>query len=347
MTPGSRSSPVPRASHARLVIISAACGVALAFCALSACVWLAGGLDLTFAAHRLRAHDSRRLLFFAAIAWATFILAGGRAPRWVRAVASPAVAWLGVLVGVGIRAVRRVLDAGGRDAMLAAAGFFAALAILYAPALARQYDFHDAFYLYAYTDHDVCASHPQYAFFFAVGRPLYALINCYGVAHFIGRIEDTWIVRLFAVLVLTVSAVGLDACFRRMRGSDPLTRLMTLSLLVVPGVQVFVNVTQASPIIYSFPLVIGSALLVRRSVGAFCLGRPVAAAGGALASLVLLMASTLIFQQMTPALFVLVFIFAWELPFERRREARALIALAIVVYAINGVAYLEIGRAHV
>ena len=70
---GDRGRPrgVARVSHA----------MALALSVWSVFLWTVGGFDQVVAGVRLRANDPRRALLLASLAWATFVLTGGRTPQ--------------------------------------------------------------------------------------------------------------------------------------------------------------------------------------------------------------------------------------------------------------------------
>jgi hypothetical protein len=85
MVTESQSRLTPDDGRLRIAFRSTVRGAAEILCVWTALLLLTGGFDATIAGLRIRAHDPFRPMLYAAIAWVTFILAGGRLPGWARA----------------------------------------------------------------------------------------------------------------------------------------------------------------------------------------------------------------------------------------------------------------------
>ena len=209
----------------------------------------------------------------------------------------------------------------------------------YISALTHIFDYHDSFFFYAYENHLRCGDHPQFNFFFLVGRPLYAYLNCY-LGALVTRLQDAAIIRAIGVAVLIISAIWIAGVFAKIGMPAMLAAVAACALIWLPGFQFFVGVTQATPIVFSLPLVVasfveldaGCAALDRRAIGFASLHLM-------LSTLFLLVAAQ-IFQQMTSLIFCFVFAAIWHLGSEFRKSARVLIAGSIVVFGIQGLLYL-------
>ena len=132
---------------------------------------------------------------------------------------------------------------------------FLILLWVYWPGLGVAYDFHDSFYTYM-NEKETCSLHAQWSYFFYIGRPLYALINCFSVSDVINVLQDTVIIRVFSFLILVGSTLGIFFLIRYLQYDLISSIIVAVSLTTLPGMQIFINMTQASPVLWSIPFIL-------------------------------------------------------------------------------------------
>lgn len=236
--------------------------------------------------------------------------------------------------------------------LLALIGIFAGLTWVYWFGLFVAYDYHDAFYVYAVEQKNSCSQHPQWGYFFYIGRPLYAVLNCYFVDMNIYAMSDTVFVRQMAFALLCGSAMATHLLISRIGYGFTVSLSVAFAVGTLPGVQLFLFLTPANTIFFSLPCVLAASLLfyeltrVTRNIWSF---RPLiittALSGGVVICLLL---GSLIYQQFSS----LFFVFAGLCVLSRRgmqsiTHACAVMMLATLLYALHGVFYLYIFDAYV
>lgn len=133
------------------------------------------------------------------------------------------------------------------------------LLVVYSPCLLFDFAYHDDFYFWAY---DGFRGHPQFQFFWLIGRPLQAyLVSCAGLL--VGDVGDLGFVRLIAVLLTGVCAVLLAKSLRD-GGADRFTaRAAALAVFVLPAFSFAVFWVVATPFVAAAVLSILAAVACR------------------------------------------------------------------------------------
>jgi hypothetical protein len=213
----------------------------------------------------------------------------------------------------------------------------ASIYLIYSPILIYTFDYHDSFYVFAYSDHSVCSHHPQYASFIFFGRPLYAFVNCLVVAQLIDTLQDATLVRWIALMIISGVAVWFYHILRFHKLADLIALVTSILVFILPGVQFITYLTQATPIIYAFPAI----FLAYYLFNTFMLSLETRAkwrSGIMLAGcIVLLIVASTIYQQLTPLFFVLVFLSIFKMTYVERSIMRRYISGSILAFILHGV----------
>jgi hypothetical protein len=233
---------------------------------------------------------------------------------------------------------RRPVSFDERSTLLAAV-CTALVAIPYISVLTHVFDYHDSFYFFAYANHFSCRAHPQFAFFFLVGRPFYAYLNCFFGA-LITTLQHAVVVHAIGVMIAVLSAIWIVRVLRELGMPVMVATVAACALVWLPGFQFFIAMTQATSIVFALPLVVLAFVELR--VGSAALDRMdlrLASRHLTYSTLWLLVGAE-IYQQMASLIFCFVFAAVWKLGPDLRRGGRVLIASSIGVFGVQGVLYV-------
>jgi len=233
---------------------------------------------------------------------------------------------------------------------------FAIIVILlwtYWPSLYAAYDYHDSFYSFVSTTKNVCRGQPQHAFFFFLGRPLYALLNCYTVSAFIYSIDDTIFVRGLNFLVFLASALFAYDLLRRVSISALPAAAIVVCGFTLPGFQLFIFVTQAGPILWSLPFIflavaifIASGERLERfwsSLKDFALVSLAVVLSG-----ISLIIASMVYQQTTSLFFIFLCLYCLHrLPRVSPGTLATIFAVGVAAYGFHGILYIIIHKLYI
>lgn len=222
-----------------------------------------------------------------------------------------------------------------------------ALLWVYWPGLGVAYDYHDAFYSYAY-ENKSCGAHPQWIYFLYTGKSLFSVIHCLTVESVIYELKDTIIVRAFTFFTLVLSAIWMLFIIRSMGYGLLSATIVALGVSTLPGIQLFLNLTQAYPVFLTIPLVLLSIHLFKKgknyflSVFSFRGNRLRIIFFVFLASTPLLI-SSLIYQQTSSLFFLFICLLCLSPKSHYQlKDAFILLGFGILVYGLHGLVYLLI-----
>ena len=219
-----------------------------------------------------------------------------------------------------------------------------ALLWVYFPGLGVAYDFHDSFYSYVDTE-GKCSLHPQWNYFFYMGRPLLALINCVAVTDPIDTLQDTVFIRLQSFFVLSLSALAVMLLIQCIGYSLVLALAVALGLASLPSMQLFIYMTGASGVLFSIPFVLLAVFFFVRWVEFCVLNSNSKYKFKSILYLflvsVFLMFSSLIYQQMSSLFFVFVCLLCLSPKYSlTSRNIFYILLFSIAAYGIHGIVYL-------
>ncbi len=216
---------------------------------------------------------------------------------------------------------------------------------VYWPGLNAAYDYHDAFYMYTSSDKS-CSLHPQWAYFNYLGRPLYALMTCLTTIGVSDTLQYSIIVRVIAFFILALSALWIYFLIRSIGYTTTVSVVIAIGIVTLPGIQLFVHLTQTVPILLSIPLVLLAANLFAkwedRFLSIFDGGKnffgPILPIS--MISLILIICS-LIYQQLSSLffLFICLLCLSPKHPASLKRMF-LLLGFGVIAYGIHGLIYL-------
>ena len=217
-------------------------------------------------------------------------------------------------------------DDSRRARLWAACGLAVVLLAAYAPMVLRTFAFNDDLLMWVGPADRPATAHPQFGYFFLIGRPLFPLL-AWPVWEWARSMESLSVVRFGMLLLLIGCGWRLQGWLRQVGAPSAVAALLPPILLLLPAVQTQMVLANSLP----HPIALGLAVEAARAAHAWAQGGRMRLAAGATA---MLMAGLCIYP---PTVFVYPALALMALAFQK--SARTSIRMLLPLLLAAGIYY--------